>query len=92
MPDKCFYKRGQRLCELATFSWTAEYVRNSSRPEELCRVRGAHGLALVHDRRVGVEQRRVADVAVADRPADVAGRPPHIAGAVNKGHIPSWKT
>ena len=40
---------------------------------------GAHRLALVEDRGAAVEQRRVDDVAVADHPADVGGRPPALA-------------
>ena len=38
-------------------------------------VRGADRLALVHDRRAAVQQRRVDDVGVADDPADVGGGP-----------------
>jgi hypothetical protein len=40
----------------------------------------AHGLALEHHRRVAVEQRRIDHVAVAHDPADVACRPPAVAG------------
>ena len=52
-----------------------------SRPEELSGVWRAYGLPLVHDGGVGVEEGRVADVAVAHRPPDVARRPPHVTGA-----------
>ena len=52
-----------------------------SRPEELPGVGRADGLPLVHDGGVGVEEGRVADVAVAHRPPDVARRPPHVTGA-----------
>ena len=40
----------------------------------------ADRLALVEDRGAAVEQRRVDDVGMADHPADVGGRPPHLAG------------
>ena len=43
-------------------------------------VRRADRLALVEDRGAAVQQRRVDDVAVADHPADVGGRPVHLAG------------
>ena len=39
----------------------------------------ADRLALVEDRGAAVEQRRIDDVAVADHPADVGGRPIHLA-------------
>ena len=51
-----------------------------SRPEELSGVWRADGLPLVHDGGVGVEEGRVADVAVAHSPPNVARRPPHVAG------------
>ena len=40
----------------------------------------ADRLALVEDRGAAVQQRRIDDVAVADHPADVGGRPPDLAG------------
>ena len=39
----------------------------------------ADRLALVEDRRAAVEQRRIDNVGVADHPADVGARPPHLA-------------
>ena len=47
---------------------------------ERARVRRADRLALVEDRGAAVEQRRVDDVGVPDHPADVGGRPVHLAG------------
>ena len=58
-----------------------------SRPEELSGVWRADGLPLVHDGGVGVEEGRVADVAVAHRPPDVACRPPHVAGTMEIWNI-----
>ena len=53
-------------------------------------IRRSHRLALEQNRRVAVEQRRIDDIAVAHHPADVAGRPPAIAGlhAVDGLHRP----
>ena len=50
----------------------------------------ADRLALVHDRRRAMKQRRIDDVAVPDHPADVGGAPPHLAGidAVEIFHRP----
>ena len=48
-------------------------------PPERAGIGGADRLALVDDRRVAVQQGRVADVAVADHPADVGGRPEDLA-------------
>ena len=43
-------------------------------------VRRADRLAFVEDRGRAVQQRRVDDVAVADHPADIGRRPPHLSG------------
>ena len=48
-------------------------------PPEHAGVRGADRLALEHHRGVAVDQRRVADVAVANDPANVRGGPEHVA-------------
>jgi hypothetical protein len=46
--------------------------------EKLGRVRSADRLALVEDRRDSREERAVADVRVADDPAEVGRRPPNL--------------
>ena len=40
----------------------------------------AHRLALIHDRRGAVKQRRIDDVGMADHPADIGCAPPDLAG------------
>ena len=59
-------------------------------PPERAGVGRADRLALVEDRRAAVQQRRVDDVGVADHPADVGGRPEHLArlDAVDVLHRP----
>jgi hypothetical protein len=59
-------------------------------PEVLSRVRRPVRLALVHERRVAVDEGRVADVRVAHHPAHVRRRPPHLvlAHAVDGAHCP----
>ena len=59
-------------------------------PPEGARIRRADRLALVEHRRVAVEQRRVDDVGVAHRPAEIGGGPVDLAGldAVDVAHAP----
>ena len=53
-------------------------------------IRRADRLALVEDRRATIDQRCVNDVGVADHPADIRRRPPHLAGlpVVDAAHGP----
>ena len=48
-------------------------------PPEGAGVGRADRLALEQDRRAAVQQRRVDDVGMADHPADIGGRPEHLA-------------
>ena len=62
-------------------------------PPERAGVGGADRLALVEHGRGADDQRRVDDVGVADDPADVGGRPPHLAGVdvVDVRHRPGHR-
>ena len=71
----------------------ADHAVLGDHPPERAGIGRADRLTLVHDRGVAVQQRRVADVAVADHPADVGGRPVHLAGrdVVHVLHAPAQR-
>ena len=62
-------------------------------PPERPGIRRTNRFALVEHRRAAGQQGRVDDVGVADDPADVAGRPPHLARprVVDVGHRPAQR-
>ena len=49
-------------------------------PPEGARIGRADRLALIEDRGRAMQQRRIDDIGMADHPADIGGRPEHLAG------------